>query len=827
MQMHQVGIVLGPVGRALVSSSYTKRCHCGIQAAIIAVDVHSMRRNDRPDRQARGLRRLRDYLPLGAAVVVAVVVAWSILGLVGKIDSFRTSQLQLARLATGITLMDALEWQAIADGGLTPEGRARINRAATDIEAVLASLSAQGGALGPELKANGSLGESLDAYRSAVSDEFVALAGGSVTGAREVDTQKVDPAFEAMSGELAMATSRYAVLAKSSRRRLEGAIVGALLLGAVTIGVAFSWSLRGRRRQTEAQQAVLAKSEARFRSLVQHSFDILTVVSADGTILMQSEATNRVLGYANDELLGTRVTGLIDPDELPRALETVNKVLREPGAPTKMNCRMRHSDGTWRSCETTMVNLIDDPNVGGIVLNTRDVTERRSLEQQLRRQAFHDELTGLANRALLMERVEHAVTQRGRWPRPLALLMLDLDDFKSVNDSLGHGAGNELLIEVAARLAPCVRATDTLARLGGDEFAVLLDDVLDVTYARQVADRILVALAGTFMAGDQELLVHVSVGIAFSPAGGEGTEDLLRDADAALYAAKDAGKNRVEVFNPTMHAAALERLQLGAELRQAIGRGELRVQYQPIVDLGSAQWVGAEALVRWRHPTRGTIPPLDFIPLAERNGLIVPLGRWVLEQACGEAMTWPARPGRPAPYVTVNLSGRQLQDAELLADVEGILGESGLDPARLTFEITESVMMGDGEEVCQKLSDLKALGVRLAVDDFGTGYSSLAYLQRFPIDVLKIDRSFVERVTGGTEESAVAQAIVHLGHAMSLATLAEGIETPEQAAALQALGCDLAQGYLFGRPMEPEELRAGIGSHGRAQRLEVPEITHI
>jgi len=448
---------------------------------------------------------------------------------------------------------------------------------------------------------------------------------------------------------------------------------------------------------------------------------------------------------------------------------------------------------------------------------------REQLEAELAHQAMHDALTGLSNRRLCRERVASALELADAQGHHAAVLFLDLDDFKTVNDSLGHAAGDRLLVEVAERLLNATRGCDTVARLGGDEFAVLLKKVQSEGDPAVVAERIAAALRQPFVLDGKEMFVGTSIGIARSIPG-DSAEDLLRNADLAMYEAKSRGKGIYRLFEPSMHEIARERLEIEADLRTALDRGEFRLLYQPVVDLETREMVSVEALVRWEHPTRGLVSPVDFIPAAEATGLIVPLGRWVLGEACRQAVLWEPEPvdaaaraidAAPALAINVNLSGRQLQDPALMDDVATALAESGLDPHRLVLEITETVLMQRTEETLEALHALKALGVRLAIDDFGTGYSSLSYLQRFPVDVLKIDRSFIKDIGHAENNAAIARTVIALGDLLSLRTVAEGIETPEQLARLKTLGCVHGQGYHFSRPVSADD----VGDLVRARQL--------
>jgi diguanylate cyclase (GGDEF)-like protein len=428
---------------------------------------------------------------------------------------------------------------------------------------------------------------------------------------------------------------------------------------------------------------------------------------------------------------------------------------------------------------------------------------------QLTHQALHDPLTELANRTLLADRVEHALAGARRRGTSVALLLLDLDGFKTVNDSLGHPVGDRLLAVTAQRIRSGLRAGDTAARLGGDEFAVLLEDI-EADLAIEVADRLGAALREPVLLDGAEVALGASIGIALS--GGVDTGDeLLRNADLAMYRAKQGGRGRHELFEAGMHVAAVARMNLEGELRRALDRGEFRLVYQPIVDLLTGSVSGCEALIRWRHPERGAIPPSDFIPLAEETGLVVPLGRWVLNEVCRQAAAWHrAHPGLAGLVVGANLSVRQLQHPDLLAHVRAALDASGVDPTLIILELTESAIMDDGEAALRRLRGLHDFGVSLALDDFGTGYSSLSYLQTFPIQVLKLDKSFVDPLDRQGQGAVLAGAVVNLGTALGLRTVAEGIEHAEQAEVLTELGCHFGQGYHFGRPMGPDQLAARV-----------------
>ena len=518
------------------------------------------------------------------------------------------------------------------------------------------------------------------------------------------------------------------------------------------------------------------------------------------------------LGTDPGELEGTRFIDLVHQDDKTRVLSFLTSAGDGEGNTGLLEFRLRHRDGTYLATETLRTSLLHDPNVRGIVLNTRDITERKQFERQLEHQAFHDPVTNLANRALFRDRVLHAIERQERDTKPIAVLFMDIDDFKTINDSLGHAAGDGLLLQVGDRLKNVLRAADTAARLGGDEFAILLEDGGEGIQAADVADRIMQMLEVPFALEGKEVFIRASVGIAVSETAGEGGEDaaeaLMRNADVAMYMAKEKGKGRYQVFEPEMHDTALRRLELKADLQRALEHDEFILHYQPVIELDSGRITGVEALIRWIHPDRGIVQPLEFIPLAEETGLIVPIGRWVLREACRYAVELQGEfPMEPAFHMAVNLSARQLARPEIVDEVRDILAETGLPAPTLILEITESMVMQDMELAIERLKQLKELGVLLAIDDFGTGYSSLNYVRRFPVDILKVDKSFIDEVADGGESSALTAAVIELAGILNLKPVAEGIERADQLERLMELNCDLGQGYFFARPLDPKALR--------------------
>jgi diguanylate cyclase (GGDEF)-like protein len=469
------------------------------------------------------------------------------------------------------------------------------------------------------------------------------------------------------------------------------------------------------------------------------------------------------------------------------------------------------NSGDWSHAVIERINVDSDDQIGDTARAFNSllvaVEGRKVLEEKLHNQAFYDNLTGLPNRALFLERLKEAEQLEETEGIPSAALFLDLDNLKPVNDSLGHEAGDTLLRAVTERVLGCIRGEDTVARLSGDEFAVLLTGVGSEEQAGIVAERVLASLRTPVTIGDHLVRCGVSIGLATSAAARASDIPLLRAADMAMYAAKTSGKGRCEVFQPSYHTAQLEREKLRADLHQALDAAQFELFYQPIVDLPTQQVAGFEALIRWRHPERGLVPPLEFISLAEESGLIVPIGRWVLQEATRQAAAWQQASPLGRLRMSVNVSVRQFQHPDLLGDVSTALLRSGLDPALLTLEITESLFVQDAAGTARKLEEIKELGVRLALDDFGTGYSSLSYLRRFPIDTLKIDKSFIDGVATSSDACAVAAAIVQLGQTLRMEVVAEGLEDADQLQALNDLSCPLGQGYHFAKPLPAGEAR--------------------
>jgi diguanylate cyclase (GGDEF)-like protein/PAS domain S-box-containing protein len=571
----------------------------------------------------------------------------------------------------------------------------------------------------------------------------------------------------------------------------------------------------------KATEQRLAANEARFRALVQNSTDVVAVIDESGCFSYVSPAISEMLGYAPEDLVGSPALALIAPEDFGRFQLTypeLSQRLPDGDLHTRrIETQIPHRNGESRTVDITVTDLRHEPAVAGIVLNARDITVRKALERDLRYQALHDTLTGLANRTMFTQQTAAAL-RADRGPRaPIGALFIDLDDFKTVNDSLGHAVGDQLLQEVSSRLLGSLSSGDLAARLGGDEFAVLVVDATTEEGVVEIADRILQTVAEPFHIHGREIRVTASIGIALAEADDVEAEVLLRSADVAMYLAKDRGKNRQAMFETHMHTSVFERLELKADLVRAIDDGQLRCHYQPIVSLQTGRITGAEALVRWEHPTRGWLTPDAFIPLAEDTGLVVPLGEWVLREACQQLRSWQLHLAATSTLsISVNLSVRQLADDAIIHVVRDALDVAGLDPSTLTLEITETTLMHDTDVTRTRLAQLRDLGVSLAVDDFGTGYSSLQYVQRFPIDIIKIDRSFVTGLGTNPGDGAVVQSMIELSQRLGVHTVAEGIDRPEQVTLLQSLGADLGQGYLFSKPVPASEIDAMLAASPHA-----------
>jgi diguanylate cyclase (GGDEF)-like protein/PAS domain S-box-containing protein len=556
-------------------------------------------------------------------------------------------------------------------------------------------------------------------------------------------------------------------------------------------------------QEQKEYRALLQQNEERFRALVQNTSDIIAILDGEGRIQYISTAIEHVLGYVPESLQNQPIFTWIHPEDVARAKHALQNILGE----TKCHAeewRMRHQDQSWRQFDVSLQNRMNVTGIQGILLTCHDISERKVLEDQMQYQASHDPLTDLPNRMLFTNCLQQAI-HRNR--SLLAVLLLDLDNFKVINDSMGHEAGDALLIKVAERLKRCTRQHDIVARLGGDEFCILLPFLPEEQAAIRVAQRMGEALRQPVALQGRTVFISVSIGIVCSTKTSDSPGDLLRDADTAMYHAKSRGKAGFALFGPDMNQKAAERMEVEVGLRAALKQNELTLVYQPFFELATGRMSGVEALLRWNHPTRGMISPARFIPIAEETGLVIPIGYWVMEEACRQAQEWQQRyPDYGAFLINVNFSGKQLQEPDAIEKVRAVLQKTGIDPARLKLEITESVMMQDVSDIVAKLGQLKALGVKLAMDDFGTGYSSMANLGSYPLDTIKIDRSFVQHMNENEQVRSIVEAIMMLSQALHVDITAEGVETAEQLALLQQLGCQTGQGYYFAKPLPPEQI---------------------
>jgi diguanylate cyclase (GGDEF)-like protein/PAS domain S-box-containing protein len=574
-----------------------------------------------------------------------------------------------------------------------------------------------------------------------------------------------------------------------------------VLPSGVLLGEATAW-VSDRLGRT---QHSLRDQEASFRKLFLENPQPMWVFDLETMRFLEvNGAAIEHYGYTRDEFLSMCVTDIRPADDVRSFLEEVAI------APA-----LHHSPASWRhvlkdgrTIEAAITaHRLEFKGRAAMLTAIQDVTERNALERELRHRAFHDSLTDLANRSLFANRMEHALARGARNDRSIGVVVIDLDGFKTVNDSLGHAVGDDLLLAVGERLRNAVRPGDTVARLGGDEFAILLEDEPTIEHLGDQAERILRSLAEPFELAGKSLVVTASAGVTLNRPG-DGPEELIRNADMAMYLAKRDGKSCVRRFEPALHHAALDRLELEADLRRALQRSELVVHYQPTVRLTTGAISGFEALVRWEHPRRGLLGPLDFIPLAEETGLIIDIGRWVLDQACHQARAWQQSHATDDLTMSVNLSARQLRDKHLITDVRDTLRASGLAPNCLILEITETVLMENTDAAIDGLHQLKALGIRLAIDDFGTGYSSLNYLRALPVDIVKIDKVFIDGVASDKEARGLIKAILSMADTLDLQTVAEGVESRDQVTRLAQLGSALVQGFYYARPLTPEAAEA-------------------
>lgn len=753
--------------------------------------------NEHP--QITGVRQQR--LSEIAIVVIAFVCALAIVGANSASTRSRDQESALVQTQALLDRLKYLEEQAHAERAVSPDNRKTI----AFVERLLVrEASSPSISLEPYGVEPGAL-----RYRANLDVELALIEKGQPELAEDYAVANVDRAANTLSGRLAWSIARA--------RRTTG--IFRILTGVVIFGALGAYSAlvvvllrRQQRSQLFAVRAKLAaqiqaKNERQMQALLRNSSDVVFVVDASGIVRYASSSIQRAWGHEPDKVVGRQLAEITAPNERPLLEAILEQVTVDSTKPSVIGIRFLRASGATSLVEIVLTNLLSEPGIEGILLNCRDVTEREEYERELAHRSFHDGLTGLANRNLFLERLRYSLSLPNRGDRMVGAIFLGLDGFKVVNDSLGHDAGDVLLMTVAERLTRCMSSKELLARLGGDEFGIVVDDVDDVSGVVALAGRIADCVRAPVQIGEHEFSVTATCGIAFANDRSPFAEDVLRDADTAMHQAKATGKNRHALFDQSMYERALERLGLEADLRRAIDNEELELHYQPIFDIQSGRMLEVEALVRWRHPARGAICPLKFIPIAEDTGLILPLGRWVLQEACRQTAKWLRQTdGRRGLTVSVNVSGGQFQEGRIIDDVREALAMSGLPPECLKLEITESLMMADIENTSVRLAQLRELGVRLAIDDFGTGYSSMAQLRTLPVSTLKIDRSFVSRLGNTDEDTAIVQAIVSLANSVNLTVTSEGIETVDQLEQLASLGSEQGQGYLYSKPLPAADM---------------------
>lgn len=660
--------------------------------------------------------------------------------------------------------------------------------------------------------------ELAEGHESDIRDEIIAFgefprqALGLVQQGRAQEALGVmataNEVYYPLSERVTQSADRYSADAETSRK-LTLLASAAVLAGLFGSGLLLYWRYRTSELKVErvtAEHEILRRSEARFRPLIQSASDVIAVVDPDGSIQYMSPSIVSFSEGAPEDYIGRSLLDFYQEQDHRQLHNLFQEVAARPGytQSAELHVHSRRHPQRERYIQMICTNRLQDPDVNGLVLNLRDISDRMELEQQLRHQAFHDSLTGLANRLRFLDRLEHAL-ERGKrnGGKQVSVLYLDLDYFKNINDEMGHSAGDLLLKQVADRIRGCIRSTDTAARLGGDEFAILLEDSHHVEDARAVAEAILLQLKLSFQVLDREVFISASIGVVVADPDHTSTEEVIRNADVAMYDAKENGRGRIQIFEPNMQLSLVERLMLTNDLNGSIERNELEVYYQPLLYLRDERIAGFEALIRWRHAKLGLLAPAQFITLAEESGFIHDLGYFVLYEACRQAQEWKTQyPDRAGFTMSVNVSARQLQKPGFVSLVKDVLEDTGFDAKMLVLEITESVLIRHPQDVIGALEELKQLGLHLALDDFGTGYSSLSYLKRFPIDILKIDRSFIEGMNETDRDMMLVQTVIDLGHTLKLDIVAEGIERSEQLKSLQKLDCALGQGYLFARPLD-------------------------
>ena len=745
---------------------------------------------------------------LVTAIVVLATLSWFHRN---QVDETRSAQVILNQIAVLTREINNLTLTALHEQNLTPEADAEMLEARHALpKAVLAAHLHVYHTDAPE-----KVWPVLDKYITSAGLQWISMKVGDFDAAKQADFQAVGPQFDLLQHQVQIAIGAEDKWAQGIALRARNEFLAATILAATVILILF---LRLQRQEhlgqlQKTERNTLRESEERFRALTEQSADIILIADPSGQIQYASPSVHAVLALHGDSLSGTNLVDLVHPDDFAKTMSTGPRSVAYRQNPI-VEFRLRHADGRWLYFECVVRNLIHHKNIGGIVYNARDITERKHAQEQLLFNATHDALTGLPDRALFLGRLQSAVDRMKRHPHEAAaVLFIDIDDFKDVNDCYGHAVGDALIKEVSNRLRACMYSDGTIARMGGDEFTVLVEDVTDPSDVIRVAERIQSSFEQPFLLEGLEVFKSVSIGIALtSPE--TSAETVLQNADIAMYRAKDQGKARSELFDRTMHEQVMSRLLLEAKLRHALQNEELTPHYQPIVAVDTGAVQGFEALLRWQPSGSNSIPPSTFVPVAEQCGLIVPISVWVLKKACLEAASWRQRyPADPPLYVSINISSKHFSHPGFIGHIKDAIEESAIDPQCVTIELTESLAMNDVAASYQTMSQLRTLGVKLSIDDFGTGYSSLSYLHRFPVDTLKIDQSFVK--TTDAENYAIVKTIVGLARNLELKVVAEGVETPNQHQLLALAGCGSAQGYLFAEPMPAGSVGVFIESNRR------------
>ena len=747
---------------------------------------------------------------LATAIVLLVALSWFQRI---QIDEARSAQVILNQIAVLTREINNLTWTALHNQNLTPEAEIEMRAARRALPKAVLAAHLQTYHTSPLEK----VWPVLDTYIMSASRQWILMQSGDFDAAKQVDFQEVNPQFDVMQHQVQIAIAAEDKWVQGIALRARNELLTAATLAAAAILILF---LQLQRKEhtgqlEETERNALRESEERFRALTEQSTDIILIADPSGQIKYASPSVHTVLAVLGDSLVGTKMIDLVHPDDFAKAMSTGTQSLAYGQNPI-VEFRLRHAGGSWLYFECVVRNLIQHQNIGGIVYNARDITERKHAQEQLLFNATHDALTGLPNRALFLGRLQSVVDRMKRHSREVAaVLFIDIDDFKVVNDCYGHATGDFLIKEVSSRLRACMRSDGTIARMGGDEFTILVEDITDPSDAIRVAERIQSSFTRPFLLDGLEIFKSTSIGIALtSPA--TSAETVLQNADIAMYRAKDQGKACSELFDRTMHEQVMSRLLLESKLRNALQNEELTLHYQPIVSVDTGAVQGFEALLRWQPSGLNLIPPSTFVPVAEQCGLIVPISVWVLKKACLEAAAWRRHHPSDPLYVSINISSKHFSHADFIGHVKDALEESAADPQCITIELTESLAMNDVAATGQTMSQLRTLGVKLSIDDFGTGYSSLSYLRRFPVDTLKIDQSFVK--TMDAENYAIIKTIVGLARNLDLKVVAEGVETTDQRQLLALAGCESAQGYLFAEPMRADRIGVYIESNHRDSR---------